>query len=156
MERVHLTQEGYEKMSQELDCLKQKKRKEISESIEHARSLGDLKENAEYHAAKEAMAENERKIRILEDRLSRAEIIDTASVNTQEAYLGAKVELKDLDSGEEIAYKLVGQDEADPLADLISIDSPVGKSILGRKAGDIIEIRVPAGILKYQVLKVLW
>lgn len=156
MERVHLTQEGYEKLSEELDFLKQKKRKEISQSIEHARSLGDLKENAEYHAAKEAMAENERKIKELEDKLSRAEIIDTKNINTDKAYLGAKVRLKDLNSGEEITYKLVGQDEADPLSDLISITSPVGKSLLGRQKGEEIIVQAPAGTLKYKVVEILW
>lgn len=156
MERVHLTQEGYEKLSEELDFLKQKKRKEISQSIEHARSLGDLKENAEYHAAKEAMAENERKIKELEDKLSRAEIIDTKNIDTDKAYLGAKVKLKDLSSGEEITYKLVGQDEADPLADLISISSPVGKSLLGCQKGEEINVQAPVGTLKYKVIEILW
>ncbi len=156
MERVHLTQEGYEKLSEELGFLKQKKRKEISQSIEHARSLGDLKENAEYHAAKEAMAENERKIKELEDKLSRAEIIDTKNIDTDKAYLGAKVKLKDLSSGEEITYKLVGQDEADPLADLISISSPVGKSLLGCQKGEEISVQAPVGTLKYKVIEILW
>jgi transcription elongation factor GreA len=156
MERVHLTQEGYERLSNQLDHLKQKKRKEISETIEHARSLGDLKENAEYHAAKEAMAENERKIRELEDKLSRAEIIDTKNIDTGKAYLGAKVKLKDLGSGEEVFYKLVGQDEADPIEDLISISSPVGKSLLGRKKGDTVEVEAPVGVLKYEIVEILW
>lgn len=156
MERVHLTQEGYEKLSNQLDYLKQKKRREITAAIEHARSLGDLKENAEYHAAKEAMAENEHKIRELDDKLSRAEIINTKNVDTDKAYLGAEVTLKDLESGEEIIYKLVGQDEADPFQDLISIDSPVGKSLLGHKKGDTIEVKAPAGILKYEIIKISW
>ena len=151
-----MTQQGYEKLSNELDYLKQEKRRDISRTIEHARSLGDLKENAEYHAAKDAMAENERKIRELEDKLSRAEIIDTKNVDTQKAYLGAKVTLKDLESGEEITYKLVGQDEADPLEDLISISSPVGKSLLGHKMGDTVEVEAPAGILKYEVIGIAW
>ncbi len=156
MERVYLTQEGYEKISQELAFLKQKKRKEITASIEHARSLGDLKENAEYHAAKEAMAENERKIRELEDRLSRANIIDTKNIDKDKAYLGAEVKLKDLDSGEEIVYKLVGQDEADPIEGLISIASPVGKSLLGRKKEETIEVEAPVGVIRYKVVEIAW
>lgn len=156
MERVHLTQEGYEKLSQELDYRKQKKRKEISASIEQARSLGDLKENAEYHAAKEAMSENERKIKELEDKLSRVEIIDTKNIDKEKAYLGATVRLKDLDSGEEITYKLVGGEEADPLSDLISIDSPVGRSLLGKTKGEAIEVKAPVGVLRYEIVEVLW
>lgn len=156
MERVHLTQEGYEKLSNQLDYLKRKKRREITASIEHARALGDLKENAEYHAAKEAMAENEQKIRELDDKLSRAEIINTQDIDTDKAYLGAEVTLKDLESGEEIIYKLVGEDEADPLEDLISTKSPVGKSLLGHKKGDTIEVEAPAGTLKYKISKISW
>lgn len=156
MERVHLTQKGYEKLSNQLDCLKQKKRREITAAIEHARSLGDLKENAEYHAAKEAMATNEQKIRELEDKLSRAEIIDTKNIDKKKAYLGAKVKLKDLESDEEIIYKLVGQDEANPFEDLISISSPVGKSLLGRKKGDIIKVEAPVGILSYEIIEISW
>lgn len=156
MERVHLTREGYEKLSQQLDYLKQKKRKEISASIEHARSLGDLKENAEYHAAKDAMAENERKVRGLEDKLSRAEIIDKTNVDTDKAYLGAKVKLKDFETDEEIVYQLVGQDEANPAEDLISIESPVGKSLLGKKEDDVVEVQAPAGIIKYKIIEISW
>ncbi|MCF7888399.1 MAG: transcription elongation factor GreA [Candidatus Omnitrophica bacterium] len=156
MERVHLTQNGYEKLSNQLDYLKQKKRREITAAIEHARSLGDLKENAEYHAAKEAMATNEQKIRELEDKLSRAEIIDTKNIDKKKAYLGAKVKLKDLESDEEIIYKLVGQDEANPFQDLISISSPVGKSLLGRKKGDIVKVEAPVGILSYEIIEISW
>lgn len=154
MERIHLTQEGYEKLSQELDFLKQKKRREISASIEHARSLGDLKENAEYHAAKEAMSENERRINELEDKLSRVEIIDSKNIDTSKAYLGVKVKLRDLGSGEEIVYKLVSPEEASPLEDLISISSPVGKSLLGREKGEVFQVEAPAGILKYEIIEI--
>jgi transcription elongation GreA/GreB family factor len=102
------------------------------------------------------MAENERTIRELEDKLSRAEIIDTKNIDTGKAYLGAKVKLKDLGSGEEVFYKLVGQDEADPIEDLISISSPVGKSLLGRKKGDTVEVEAPVGVLKYEIVEILW
>ena len=154
MKRIHLSRQGYEKMTEELEYLKGIKRKEISQAIEHARLLGDLKENAEYHAAKEAMAENEMKINILEDKLSRAEIIEETDVSTTEAFLGAKVTLCDLDSNDEIEYKLVVEDEADPVEGLISISSPVGKALLGHKKDDIIEIEVPAGTLKYKIVKI--
>jgi len=154
MERVYLTQEGYEKLTGELEELKNKKRKEISAAIEHARSLGDLKENAEYHAAKEAMANNEKRVKELEDRLSRVEIIDESMISSDKAYIGAKLKLKDLDSGEELGYTLVGQDEADPVKGFISVSSPVGKVLLGRSEGEDIQIKVPAGILNYKIIKI--
>ncbi len=154
MKRVHLTREGYERMVEELEYLKQVKRKEISSAIEHARSLGDLKENAEYHTAKDAMAENEKKIRQLEDKLARADIIDDKKIDASKAYIGAKVTLIDLDTDDEIEYTLVGQDEANALEGLISITSPVGKALLGHKVDDVIEIEVPAGTLSYKIIKI--
>lgn len=154
MERVHLTREGYEKMIEELESLKHVKRREISKAIEHARSLGDLKENAEYHAAKEAMAYNEKRIAELEDKLSRTEIIDSSKMPAGKAYIGAKVKLIDLDNSEELEYTLVGQDEADAVKGLISITSPVGKAILGHKIDDIIKIEVPAGALSYKIVAI--
>jgi len=154
MERVYLTREGYEKLTQELEYLKKIKRKEISKAIEHARSLGDLKENAEYHASKEAMAYNEKRVAELEDKLSRVEIIDESTAASDGAYIGSKVKLVDLETEDEIEYTLVGQDEADPINDLISTTSPVGKAILGHKLDDIIEIKVPAGTLRYKIVKI--
>lgn len=154
MERVHLTREGYEKMIEELESLKHVKRREISKAIEHARSLGDLKENAEYHAAKEAMAYNEKRIAELEDKLSRTEIIDSSKMPAGKAYIGAKVKLIDLDNSEELEYTLVSQDEADAVKGLISITSPVGKAILGHKIDDIIKIEVPAGALSYRIVDI--
>jgi len=154
MERVYLTQEGYDKLAEELEELRTRRRKEISQAIEHARSLGDLKENAEYHAAKEAMAYNEKRIKELEDKLSRAEIIEKGQIAADKAYIGAKLRLKDLKTEEEVEYVLVSPEEADPLKDCISVSSPVGKVLLGRSQGEIVEITVPAGILKYQIIKI--
>ena len=154
MDRLYLTREGYEKLSQELDHLKTVKRRELSKAIEHARSLGDLKENAEYHAAKDAMANNEKRVSELEDKLSRTEIIDESQISTDKAYIGAKIRLKDLDTDEEVEYTLVGQEEADAISGLISVTSPVGKSLLGKKKGDSVEIEVPAGTLKYKVIDI--
>jgi len=154
MERVYLTRKGYEKLTHDLEYLKNVKRKEISEAIEHARHLGDLKENAEYHSAKDAMAENERKIRELESKLSRVEIIEDTQINSDKAYIGAKLKLVDLDTKEELEYTLVGADEADAVNGLISVVSPVGKALLGRKPGDIAEVNVPAGVLKYKIIEI--
>ena len=154
MEKVHLTRKGYEKLIHELEHLKNVKRKEITASIEHARSLGDLKENAEYHAAKDAIARNEAKIRTLEDKLSRVDIIDDMDIDRDKAYIGAKVTLLDLDTEEEIEYSLVGSDEANAIEGLISTTSPVGESLLGHRVDDLVEIEVPAGTLKYKIIKI--
>lgn len=154
MDRVYLTREGYERLIVELESLKKVRRKEISKAIEQARSLGDLKENAEYHAAKEAMANNEKRINELEDRLSRVEIIDETKMSADKAYIGANLKLLDLSTNEEIDYVLVSQDEADALNGLISVTSPVGKELLGHKENDVVQINVPAGVLNYKIIKI--
>lgn len=154
MDRIYLTNKGYEKLADELEFLKNVKRKEISEALEHARSLGDLKENAEYHAAKDAVSQNERRIRELDDKLSRVEIIDDSKIDKDKAYIGAKLTILDLDTEDEFKYTLVGQDEANALEGLISVTSPVGKSLLGHKKDDIVEVEVPAGKLNYKIIKI--
>ncbi|MBU0693490.1 MAG: transcription elongation factor GreA [Candidatus Omnitrophica bacterium] len=155
MDRVYLSKDGYEKLVKEVEYLKHIKRKEIVTALSHARSLGDLKENAEYHAAKEALAVNEGRIRELEDKLSRAEIIEETAVSKDKIYIGGKVKLVDLDNDEELEYALVGEEEANPLSGLISVTSPVGKALLGHKQGDVVEINVPAGMLRYRVIEIL-
>ncbi len=154
MERVYLTRAGYEKLIEELEHLKKVKRKEISAAIEHARSLGDLKENAEYHSAKDAMAKNEARVLELEDKLSRVEIIEDNKIDADKAYIGAKLKLLDLDSDDEIEYTLVGQEEANAIEGLISVISPVGKALLGHKEGEVIKVDVPAGTLEYKIIKI--
>jgi len=154
MTRVYLTREGYEKLSEELEYLKKVKRREISSAIEHARSLGDLKENAEYHSAKDALAQNEKRVAELEDKLSRTEIIEDNQISSDKAYIGAKITLFDLDTEDQVEYALVGSDEADAALGLISTDSPVGKALLGCKKDDIVKIDVPAGTLEYRVVKI--
>ncbi len=151
---IHLTRAGYEKLIEELEHIKKVKRKEITEALAHARSLGDLKENAEYHAAKEAMSYNEARIRELEDKLSRVEIIDDTKMDPSKAYIGAKVTLIDLETDDEIEYTLVSQDEANATEGLISTTSPVGQALLGHKVGDEISITVPAGDLSYKITKI--
>jgi transcription elongation factor GreA len=153
MERTYLTREGYEKLMHELEYLKLVKRKEISAAVEHARLLGDLKENAEYDAAKEALAFNEKRIHELENKLSTAEIIENKE-SANSVCLGIKVKIADVDSGEEIEYNMVGPDEADPANGFISISSPVGKALLGHKENDTVEINIPAGTLKYKIVKI--
>ncbi len=154
MERIYLTREGYAKLVEELEYLKNVKRKEISKALEHARQLGDLRENAEYDAAKEALALNEKRIQELEEKLSRVEIIDETKISTEAVYLGCRVRLLDLDTNEELEYTLVGAEEANPQEGLISVSSPVGKALLGHRENEIVQIQIPAGILKYKILRI--
>ncbi len=154
MKKIHLTKEGYEKLAKELEYLKTVKRKEFSQALAHARSLGDLKENAEFHAAKEATRANETRIGDLEEKLTRIELIDETKIDSSKVYIGAKVTLLDLESEEKIEYTLVSADEANPTEDLISVVSPVGKALLGHAVGDKITITVPAGKLRYKITKI--
>jgi transcription elongation factor GreA len=154
MEKVYLTQDGYHKLEEELKFLKNVKRREIAKALEHARLLGDLKENAEYSTAKEALSFNEKKVQEIEDKLSRAEIIDNLRTTVDCVCIGTKVTLLDTESNEDVVYSLVGSDEADPANGLISITSPVGKALLGHKEGELVEIEIPAGVLKYKVVKI--
>ena len=151
---IYLTPEGYEKLKEELDYLEKTKRREISKALEYARSLGDISENAEYDSAKNEQAHCEKKIAELKDKLSRARIIDPKQIPENQVFIGAKVLLKDLDTDEELEYMLVSQEEADYEAGKISIESPVGKSLLQRKLDDIVEINVPAGTLRYKITKI--
>ncbi|MCM8819338.1 MAG: transcription elongation factor GreA [Candidatus Omnitrophica bacterium] len=153
MEPIYLTKSGYEKLVEELEYLKNVKRKEIAKALEHARQLGDLRENAEYESAKQALELNEKRISELEDKLSRAQIIDEKS-SSDVVCLGVKVKLLDLDTNEEFEYKLVGQEEAVPEEGLISISSPVGRALLGHKEADIVTIETPGGSLKYKIIKI--
>ena len=151
---VYLSREGYEKLRKELEYLKTLKRREISKAIGEARAHGDISENAEYTYAKEAQGLNEKKIAELEDKLSRAELIDESVMSKDEILIGAKAKLKDIDSGEELEYSLVAEEEADYSAGKISVTSPVGKALLGHKEGETVKVNIPAGVLKYKVLKI--
>ena len=153
-DKVFLTKAGFNKLMEDLKYLKTKKRREIASALDHARQLGDLSENAEYDSAKQAQDVNEKRIAELEFKLSRGKIIDDVKISSDKVYIGAKVKLKDLDSKEDIDYMLVTEDEADFAQGKISITSPVGKALLGKKKGDIAQIKVPAGMLKYKVIKI--
>jgi transcription elongation factor GreA len=154
MERIYLTPEGQEKLIKELEYHKNTKRKEIALALNHARSLGDLSENAEYDAAKEAFATNEHRIRELEDRLACAEVIEHKNLTTETVCMGVTVKLFDMDTETEVKYIIVGQDEANPVEDRISLTSPVAQALLGKKPGEIVDIHVPAGVLKYKVINI--
>jgi len=149
-----VSREGYKKSIKELEYLKTVKRKELSKAVGEAREKGDLKENAEYDAAKDAQALNEKRIADLEAKLSRAQIIDDRNIANDKVLIGATVKLKDIDSGDEVEYILVSELEADYNQGKISIKSPVAKNLLGHKENEIVEIKVPAGTLKYKILKI--
>ncbi|MBU4312659.1 MAG: transcription elongation factor GreA [Candidatus Omnitrophica bacterium] len=150
-ESIFFTKQGYEKLRKELKTLKGSKRREIADALEKARHMGDLSENAEYDSAKQAQAVNEGRIYELETKLSRAKIIEGENISKDKVYVGARVRLVDTESNEEIDYMLVTEDEANFAEGKISISSPVGKALLGKKEGEIVNIRVPSGTLKYEV-----
>lgn len=153
-EKIPMTREGYERFVKELEQLKTVKRREIAEDIARARAFGDLKENAEYDAAKNSQAFNEKRISEYEERLSRIQIIDESKIAKDQVLIGAKVVLKDLKSQEEITYSIVTHDEANFDEGKLSVMSPIAKGLLGLKVGDSAEIKIPAGVLKYKVLKI--
>jgi len=154
MDDIYLTREGYEKLIKELDYLKNEKRKKLSKAIGEARAHGDISENAEYDAAKEAQGLNEKRIAELEQKLSRARIIEYENISNDEVLIGAKVRLKDLDSQELLEYFLVSEAESDYTQGKISITSPVGAALLNHKEKEVVEIRVPAGVLRYEILEI--
>lgn len=154
MEDIYLTPEGHEKLLKQLKVMTTVKRREISRALEVARGHGDISENADYDAAKDAQAMNEKRISDLEGKLSRARILDDRKMPRDEALIGATVKIKDLGSGEEMEYMLVSEPEADYENNKISVTSPVGKGLLGHKAKETVEIEVPAGKLRYKILKV--
>ncbi|MDD5633738.1 MAG: transcription elongation factor GreA [Candidatus Omnitrophica bacterium] len=152
-ERIMLTREGRDKLCVELERLKGEKRREIAKALAEARSHGDLSENAEYDAAKEAQAHNEKKINELEDILMRARILDDTTVPKDKALLGCIVKVKDKRTGEEFEYILVSEEESDFEVNKISVSSPVGRALLGRKIGETVEIQVPAGLIEYEIVE---
>ena len=154
MDKVILTREGYEKMLEELMYLKGKKRKEVAQQLATARAHGDLKENAEYDAAKEAKSHLEGRIASLEDRLGRAQVIDPQEMQSDKAFIGGTLKIKNHNSGDTFEYLLVSQDEADFAKGKISVTSPIGKGLLGKGAGEVVEIQVPAGLIKLEILEI--
>ena len=155
MQRRLITYEGYEKLMKELEDIK-KQRRPLSEAIGRARELGDLSENAEYHAARERLGLLEGKIADLEFRLSQIQLIDPSRIDKSKAYFGAKVTLLEEETKKEVHYQLVGMDEADPNNGRLSISSPVGKAILGHGLNEKIEVKTPAGVSRYQIVKIEW
>ena len=155
MEKEPITVAGLEKLKQELIFLKEKKRPVIVAAIAEARSHGDLKENAEYHAAKEQQAHNEGRVQEIEDLIARANVIDVTKINNDgKVIFGSTVYLQNLDTSEKIDYKLVSKNEADLKKKLIYFQSPIGKGLIGKNKNDLVEIKTPAGIKNFKIIDV--
>tara|TARA_Y100001970_G_scaffold249552_1_gene320177 strand:+ start:6897 stop:7373 length:477 start_codon:yes stop_codon:yes gene_type:complete len=155
MEKEPITTNGLEKIKNELTFLKEKKRPEIVAAISEARSHGDLKENAEYHAAKEQQSHNEGRIQEIENIIARANVIDITKINNDgKVIFGSTVFLQNLDTNEKIDYKIVGKDEADLKQKLLFFKSPIGKGIIGKNKGDLVEVSTPSGIKNFEIIDV--
>ena len=155
MDKEPITVTGLEKLKEELIFIKEKKRPEIVAAISEARSHGDLKENAEYHAAKEQQSHNEGRIQEIEDLIARANVIDITKINNDgKVIFGSTVYLQNMDTSEKINYKLVGKDEADLKKKLIFFKSPIGKGLIGKKKNDLVEIATPAGMKNFEITDV--
>ncbi len=155
MDKEPITIKGLEKIKDELIFLKEKKRPEIVAAISEARSHGDLKENAEYHAAKEQQSHNEGRIQEIESIIARANVIDVTKINNDgKVIFGSTVFLQNLDNNEKIDYKIVGKDEADLKEKLLYFKSPIGKGLIGKNKGDLVEVSTPAGVKNFEIINV--
>ena len=151
---VILTQEGFDKLEEELNYLKTEKRTEIAERIKVARGFGDLSENSEYDEAKNAQAENEQQIAELEVKIRHAKVIDSKEIDTKTVQIGNTVKLYDEEFDEEIEYTIVGSTEVNLAENKISNESPIGKALLGRKKGEVVDVDAPDGIIKFKILAI--
>jgi transcription elongation factor GreA len=154
-DRVPMTREGYEKLKNDLDRMQNVEMIEVAKRIAAARELGDLSENAEYHAAREDQGMLQARIDALKDKLARADIIDQSTLPKDTVVFGTRVRIKNLESGELEVYELVGPGDEDYDNNKILTTSPRGQGLLGKKVGDCFEIKVPRGILKYQIVDIL-
>ena len=154
MKEIILTPEGFEKLRQEIEYLSNEKRREVAERIRIAREFGDIAENAEYDDAKNEQALLEHRIATLEERLIAARVIEAGEIRSDAVSIGTKVRLKDMDANETIEYHIVGSAEANPAEHRLSNESPVGKAIIGKKKGDVVEVAAPRGSLKFKILEI--
>ncbi|MEJ0092592.1 MAG: transcription elongation factor GreA [Methylocella sp.] len=154
MDKFPMTAGGYIALEEELKRRQQIERPRIIQAIAEARSHGDLSENAEYHSAKEAQSLNEGRVAELEDKLSRAEVIDVSKLSGTTVMFGATVTLVDEDTEEQKTYQIVGENEADVKAGRVSITSPTARALIGKKVGDTVEVNTPGGGKSYEILKV--
>ncbi|QMV41959.1 transcription elongation factor GreA [Cohnella cholangitidis] len=153
-DEVILTKEGLAKLQAELDDLKYVKRKELAARIKLAISYGDLKENSEYHSAKNDQSFMETRIIVLEKMLNKAKVVDSDDLDHSTIQVGAVVVLNDIEFAEEMEYQIVGPAEADVMENKISYESPLGKALVGKKVGDVVSVEAPVGVVKYEVLQI--
>ena len=151
---VILTKEGYDKLEEELNLLKTEKRTEIAERIKVALGFGDLSENSEYDEAKSAQSENENKIAELEAKLRNAKIIDEKEIDTKTVQIGNTIVLHDEEFDEDVEYTIVGSTEVNIAENKISNESPIGKALLGRKKGEVVDVDAPQGVIKFKILSI--
>jgi transcription elongation factor GreA len=156
IDKLPITARGYAALEEELKQRQQVERPRIIQAISEARALGDLSENAEYHAAKEAQSHNEGRVLELESMIARAEIIDTSKLSGSKIKFGARVKLVDEDTEEEKTYQLVGEPEADVREGRVSISSPIARALIGKTVGDTVEVTTPGGGKSYEVVAVEW
>ena len=154
MKEVILTPEGYKKLQAEIEYLSIDKRREIADRIREAREFGDIAENAEYDSAKNEQAHLEARIAMLEDRLKNARVVTKKEIKSGEVSIGTKVRLKDMDANQTVEYHIVGSAEADPTENKLSNESPVGKAIMGKKKGEIVEVSAPRGTIKFKIMDI--
>ncbi len=152
--QVKLTEDGLKQLEEELEYLKTKKRKEVSEKIKVALGFGDLSENSEYDEEKNEQAQVEARIVSVENMLKNAIVIDESERDTSKVELGATVTIHDIEFDEDITYKIVGSTEADPDEGRLSDESPLGKSLMGKAEGEMIDVDAPAGVIQYKILKI--
>ncbi|SDY58412.1 transcription elongation factor GreA [Proteiniborus ethanoligenes] len=151
---IFLTAEGLAKIEEEYEELKTVRRKEIADRIKQALAFGDISENSEYDEAKNEQARLEERIAKLERTLRNARIIDNEEISAEVVSIGSKVMVKDIEYNEKIEYTIVGSAEADPYEERISNESPVGRALIGRKAGEIVEVHVPDGVIQYEIISI--
>lgn len=155
MSKVPLTQRGADKLREELRELKSVARPKVIKAIAEAREHGDLKENAEYHAAREQQSFIEGRIQDIEGKLGNAEIIDVTKIDAGgKIIFGATVELSDEDTGDEVTYQIVGEDEADIKAGLLSVNSPIARALIGKQEGDVATVKTPGGVKEFEILAI--
>ncbi|MEM6626261.1 MAG: transcription elongation factor GreA [Pseudomonadota bacterium] len=156
MQRIPMTAEGFQALEAELKILKVEERPAVIQAIAEAREHGDLSENAEYHAAKERQSFIEGRVAELEDKLARADVIDTTKLSGETVKFGATVKVVDEDTEEEGVYKIVGDDEADVASGKISISSPIARALIGKEEGDVAEVSAPGGAKSFEIMSVEW
>ena len=156
MQKIPMTAEGHQALDAELKHLKSVERPAVIQAIAEAREHGDLSENAEYHAAKERQGWIEGRVQELEDKLARAQVIDTSKMGGDTVKFGATVTVVDEDTDKEATYKIVGEDEADVKSGKISLSAPIARALINKEVGDVVEVNAPGGVKTYEILKVEW